>query len=178
MIELRLRQSVESLQVPRRHDSNSGDVTLCHNHPASAEAEAEGQGSQASRSSYQAISSSNQTTTWRSRNHPPPHIHSDLITSACSWLSCYFIDITHAKGFNLPFLSRFIEYYSRRLSRYILRGISEQPNQKFFSVNPAEVVSQVSRGSEGGPSQRRPGRDPFFRVFKARSASEFLNLLS
>ena len=148
-----------------------GDVTLCTTIPPQAEAEGH-------RQVGQVIKLSSQTATWRSRNHPPPHIHSDLITSACSWLSCYFIDITHAKGFNLPFLFRFIEYYSRRLSRYIFRGISEQPNQKFFSVKPAQVVSQVSRGSEGGPSQRRPGRDPFFRVSKARSASEFLNTLS
>jgi len=52
-----------------------------------------------------------------------------------------------------------------------------QPDRTFFPVNPAKVVSQISRGSEGSPSQRRPGRDPLFRVPQTRSAYESPQLM-
>ena len=44
------------------------------------------------------------------------------------------------------------------------KNFQQQTDLNLCPVNPAEIVSQVSRSSEGSASQRRPGRDSFFRV--------------
>jgi hypothetical protein len=67
------------------------------------------------------------------------------------------------KRFQPSFLIQVHRVLLEEIVEVCLSRISEQPDRNFFPVDPAEVVSQVSRGSEGSSSQRRPGRDPILR---------------